>query len=186
MDEITALKSFLDAEFKIKDLGLLNYFLGIEVFYHSSWVMLHQRKFISDLLSEFNYSDVSPVLCPLDLSTKLKSDVGDLLPRPYSYRSLIGKLNFLTHTRSDLCFAVQHLSQFLKTPRVPHMVVVLHVLLYLKGAAHVGVFLNNTPGFSLVGYCDSDWATCPDSRRSVTGFCITLGGNLVSWKSKKQ
>ncbi|XP_019257014.1 PREDICTED: uncharacterized protein LOC109235382 [Nicotiana attenuata] len=132
LDEIIVLKSFLDAEFKIKDLGLLNYFL---------------------------------LFFSLDLSTKLKSDVGNLLPRPDSYRSLIGKLNFLNHTRSDLCFAVQHLSPFLKTPRAPHMAAALHVLRYLKGTAHAGGFLNNTPDLSLFGYCDSNWASCPDSRR---------------------
>ncbi|XP_060178798.1 uncharacterized mitochondrial protein AtMg00810-like [Lycium barbarum] len=184
--EINALKLFLDDQFKIKDLGLLNYFLGIEILYVSHGVLLHQKKFISDLLVEFGCSDVSPVVSPLELCVKLKSDHGDLLPNPESYRSLVGKLNFLTHTRPDLCFAVQHLSQFLKCPRVPHMDVALHILRYLRGTSDVGIFLNNAPDFSIRGYCDSDWASCPDSRRSVSGFCISLGGSLISWKSKKQ
>ncbi|XP_019227532.1 PREDICTED: uncharacterized protein LOC109208835 [Nicotiana attenuata] len=184
--EITALKSFLDAEFKIKDLGHLNYFLGIEGLYHSSWVLLHQRRFISDLLTEFKCSDVSPVVCPLALSTKLHSEAGDVLPRPDTYRSFIGKLNFLTHTRLDLFFAVQHLSQFLKTPRVPHMEAALYVLRYLKGTPDIGVFLNNSSNLSLHGYCDSDLAACPDTRKYVTGLCVSFGGSLISWKSKKQ
>ncbi|XP_070033036.1 uncharacterized mitochondrial protein AtMg00810-like [Nicotiana tomentosiformis] len=140
MAEITALKSFLDAEFKIKDLGLLNYFLGIE----------------------------------------LHSKAGDILPRPDTYRGLIGKLNFLTHTRPDLCFAMQYLSQFLKAPRVPHMAVALHVLRYLKGTPDLGILLNKSSDFSLYGYCDSDWATCPETRKSVTGFCVTFGSSLIS------
>uniref|UniRef100_A0A1S4D5W2 Uncharacterized mitochondrial protein AtMg00810-like n=1 Tax=Nicotiana tabacum TaxID=4097 RepID=A0A1S4D5W2_TOBAC len=186
MAEITALKSFLDIEFKINDLGLLNYSLGVEALYHSSWVLLHQKNFISDLLIEFGCSDISPVVCPLALSTKLHFEVGDVFPRPDTYQSLIGKLNFLTHTRPHLRFAMQHLNQFLKAPRVPHMAVVLHVLRYLKGTPDVIVLLNNSSDFSLHGYCDSDWVACLKTRKSITGFCVTFGGSLISWKSKQQ
>lgn len=62
----------------------------------------------------------------------------------------------------------------------------LQVLRYLKGTPDVGIYLNNSPNFSLVGCCDSAWVACPDSRLPVTGFCVSLGGNLLSWKSKKQ
>lgn len=62
----------------------------------------------------------------------------------------------------------------------------LHLLRYLKGTADFGVFLSNSPGFTLTAYCNSDWAACPDTCRSVTGFCIFLGGCLVGWKAKKQ
>uniref|UniRef100_A0A1U7XWL8 Uncharacterized protein LOC104240820 n=1 Tax=Nicotiana sylvestris TaxID=4096 RepID=A0A1U7XWL8_NICSY len=136
--------------------------------------------FISDLLVDFDCSDVSSVVCPLDLYDKLHSDVGDFLLRPDTYRNLIGKLNFLTHTRPDICFDIQHLSQFLQTPRVPHMAVALHLLRYLKGTSDVGLFLNDSADCSLVCYCDSVWAACPDSRRSVSGFCVFLGDSLIS------
>ncbi|XP_070015971.1 uncharacterized protein [Nicotiana sylvestris] len=149
-------------------------------------VLLHQKRFISDLLAAFNCTEMSFVVCPFDLIIKLHSDVGNLLPRPDTYRSLIGKLNFLTHTRPDLCFVVQHLSHFLQTPRVPYMTAALHVLRYLKSTSDVGIFLNNCADFSLVGYCDSDWTACPDSRCPVSDFCVFLGDSLISWKSKKQ
>ncbi|XP_070047020.1 uncharacterized mitochondrial protein AtMg00810-like [Nicotiana tomentosiformis] len=172
--------------FKIKDLGLLNYFLGIEVCYLQSGILLSQKKFISDLLSEYKCADVSTIVSPLDMNHKLHSDVGELLPQPESYRSLVGKLNFLTHTKPYLYFVVQHLSQFLQRPRVPHMTAALHVLRYLKGTSNFGVLLNNYVDLSLLASCDSDWAACPESRRSVSGCCIQLGGSLISWKSKKQ
>ncbi|XP_019244537.1 PREDICTED: uncharacterized protein LOC109224411 [Nicotiana attenuata] len=186
LTEISALKEFFNDQFKINDLGLLNYFLGIEVFYDNSGVILHQRKFIADLLREFGCDSASAVVSPLELGVKLKFDDGELLPRPDTYRSLVGKLNFLTHTRPDLCYAVQHLSQFLKCPRVPHMNAALHILRYLKGTLDFGVSLSTPSNFSLLAYCDSDWAACSESRRTVSGFCITLGSSLISWKSKKQ
>lgn len=80
------------------------------------------------------------MVCPMDLNTKLHADSGALLPASESYKSLVGKLLFLTHTRPDICFAVQHLSQFLKSPRVPHMAVARLVLRYLKGTMDIGLF----------------------------------------------
>ncbi|XP_060211931.1 uncharacterized mitochondrial protein AtMg00810-like [Lycium barbarum] len=185
-EEISDLKSFLNDTFKIKDLGLLNYFLGIEVLYTPGGVLLHQKKFVADLLKEFHCDIASPVLCPLELHAKLKAGVGDPLPKPDLYKSLIGKLNFLTHTRPDISFGVHHLSQFMQLPCAPHMTTTLHLLRYLKGTSEHGLFLNNSPDLSLKIFCDSDWAACPDSRRSVIGFCTLLDGSLICWKSKKQ
>nr|XP_016503333.1 PREDICTED: uncharacterized protein LOC107821414 [Nicotiana tabacum] len=153
--------------FKIKDLGVLNYFLGIEVAYLPSGLLLHQSKFIRDLLHEYNCDMVSPVTCPLDLNSKLKAAMGDLLPSPDTYRSLVGKLNFFIHTRPDLCVAVQHLSQFLQAPCTSHMKAALHLLRYLKGTSDVGVFYGNSPSLSLSAFCDSDWDACPDTCRSA-------------------
>ncbi|XP_019252759.1 PREDICTED: uncharacterized protein LOC109231553 [Nicotiana attenuata] len=146
--EIAALKLFLDAEFKIKDLGPLHYFLGIEISYFPG--------------------------------------SGDLLPNAADFRSLIGKLLFLTHTRPDLCFSVQHLSQFNQSPRVAHMTAALHVLRYLKGTVDLGLFYSSVSDFSLTAYSDSDRTACADTRKSVTGFCIFLGDSLIGLKSKKQ
>lgn len=156
ISEISSLKAFLDLQFKIKDLGSLNYFLGIEDLHTSSGVLLHQKKFIYDLLAAFNSFYCSPVTCHLELNVKLKAKEGDLLPNPEEYRSLIGKLNFLTNTRPDLSFVVQHLSQFMKHPCLPHMKVALNLLRYLKGTSDFGIFLSNSPDLSLQAYCDSD------------------------------
>ncbi|XP_060211881.1 uncharacterized mitochondrial protein AtMg00810-like [Lycium barbarum] len=184
--EIDTLKSFLHKQFRIKDLRCLNYFLGIEVLYTDSGVLLHQKKFIHDLLRTFNCNDVSPILCLLDMTVKLKQKEGDPLPKPDEYRSLIGKLNFLTHTRPNICFAVQHLSQFMQSPCLPHMKAALHLLRCLKGIATHGIFFISNNDHSVSAFCDSDWAACSDTRKSVSGFCVLLGGCLVAWKSKKQ
>ncbi|XP_016581997.1 uncharacterized mitochondrial protein AtMg00810-like [Capsicum annuum] len=152
LKEIDDLKLFLHDQFKIKDLGLLHYFLGIEVLYCDSGVLLHQTKFVHDLLVDYHCDVSSPVFCPQELHRKLTVDMGDPLAQPEVYCSLAA----------------------------------LHLLRYLKGSPGLGLFFNNSAHFSLQVFCDSDWAFCPDSLRSVTGFCILLGGNLITWKSKKQ
>nr|XP_016470138.1 PREDICTED: uncharacterized mitochondrial protein AtMg00810-like isoform X1 [Nicotiana tabacum] len=120
------------------------------------------------------------------MNDKLQAAHGDPLPNPETYRCLVGKLNFLTHTRLDICFAAQHLSQFMQKPCLPYLQAALCLLRYLKGTIDFGIFYNNSPDLSLSVYCDSDWRSCPDSRKSISGFFILLGGCLVGWKSKKQ
>ncbi|KAJ0587500.1 putative RNA-directed DNA polymerase [Helianthus annuus] len=185
-DEISALKDFLHSTFQIKDLGFLNYFLGMEVLHHSDGILMTQRKFATDLLKDFNASELPITHTPLPAHLQLKAKEGDALSDPLQFRQLVGKLNYLTHTRPDLAFAVQFLSQFMQDPRVPHWTAALHTLGYVKGTHSQGLFFNNSPDFELLAYCDSDWASCPNTRRSVSGYFISLGGCPISWKSKKQ
>ncbi|XP_019242117.1 PREDICTED: uncharacterized protein LOC109222191 [Nicotiana attenuata] len=103
-----------------------------------------------------------------------------------SYHKLIGKLLYLTITRPNLSFAVQVLSQFMQHPKQSHWDTALRVVRYVKGAPSLGILLGTGPIDTLFAYCDSDWASCPNTRRSVIGYIIKLGDSLLSWKSKKQ
>lgn len=105
---------------------------------------------------------------------------------PTSFRKLIGKLNYFTNTRPDLAFSVQHLSQFMSAPCVPHMETTLHVLKYVNSNPNQGILLNSESSFQLHAFCVSDWAACPQTRHSVSGFYIVLGNSPISWMSKKQ
>ena len=126
-----------------------------------------------------NLSAISTTICPLASNDKLLISQGKMLDSPELYRKLVGKLNFLVHTRPDLAFAVQHLSQFMADPRVPHYEAAKHVLRYINKDSCQGLFMNNFDDFNLQAYCDSDWASCPQSRRSVSGF-VVLGNNPIA------
>ena len=103
-EEIVSLKNFLHDQFKIKDLGRLHYFLGLEILYKDDGVIISQRKFVHDLLKEFHCDNLTPMISPLDPNAKLKAHEGKLLSDPTLYRKLVGKLNFLTHTRLDIAY----------------------------------------------------------------------------------
>ncbi|XP_019261080.1 PREDICTED: uncharacterized protein LOC109239031 [Nicotiana attenuata] len=144
-----------------------------------------KRKFDLDLLKDqcFDYSSVSS---PLDPAVKLKAQEGNLLPDPTYYRKLMGKLNFLTNTKLDIAYSVKLLSQFMQAPRDSHLTDAFHLLRYLKKDTTLGIFFSNILDCSITVYCDSDWAACPDSRRSITGYIVLVGDSPISWKSKKQ
>ena len=184
--DIATLKHHLHSSFGIKDLGLLHYFLGLEVTYLPHGISLTQKKFTTELLQDTGFLHAKPAATPLPLHCKLTIDEGDLLPDPSSYRTIIGKLNFLTHTRPDLSYTVQVLSQFMQSPRTSHFIALEHTLRYLAGSSGQGILLQGNASLSLQAFSDSDWASCPFTRRSVTGYMLLFGASPISWKSKKQ
>ncbi|XP_019234410.1 PREDICTED: uncharacterized protein LOC109214903 [Nicotiana attenuata] len=186
LEEIKLLKKSLHDSFKIKDLGRLQYFHGFEILYKDDGVIISRRKFVIDLLKEYNCLSCSPLSLPLDPNVKLKAKEGVPLPDPMCYKKLIGKLNFLTNTRLDIDFSVQHLSKFMQDPREPELKAGYHILRYLKADPNLGVFFSKNVDYTVRAYCDSDWASCPDSRKSVTGYIVLLGDSPISWKPKKR
>ena len=102
------------------------------------------------------------------------------------YRKIVGKLIYLTLTRPDLCFAVNQVSQHMQEPKQRHWEMVNRILRYLRGTHDQGIWMGKNGNTEVVGYCDADWAGDRMDRRSTTGYCTLIGGNLVTWKTKKQ
>ncbi|WVZ17643.1 hypothetical protein V8G54_010625 [Vigna mungo] len=185
--EIQHITNLLHSTFRIKNLGDLTYFLGLEVARNSKGLHLSQRKYVLDILAETGMLDSSPVPTPM-VHKHSATNTNQFLngDAAASYRRLIGKLIYLTTTRPDITFAVNHLSQFMSAPTTTHQQATTRILRYLKGTPGTGIHFPCNSTIQLKAFCDSDWATCPNTRRSVTGFTIYLGNTLISWRSKKQ
>ncbi|KAK8921141.1 hypothetical protein KSP39_PZI020747 [Platanthera zijinensis] len=186
---IQKIKQHLNSFFHTKDLGGLRYFLGLEVARRPDGLVLSQRKYCLDLLHDVDYSGCKPVETPMDANHKLcahGSDSDSLLTNPEYYRRLMGKLICLTVTRPDISFAVGVVSRFMHAPRTSHLQAVKCILRYLKTAPGQGLVCKPSSSLSLVAYSNADYAGSLDDRRSTTGFCTYFGGNLITWRSKKQ
>ncbi|XP_020553714.1 uncharacterized protein LOC110012924 [Sesamum indicum] len=184
--DISLVKTYLHRLFTIKNLGDARYFLGLEIARGASGLFVSQTKYIMDIVRDTGLVQAKSVSAPLPTGLKLSSTFGALLPCPNSYRRLVGQLLYLGFTRPDISHSVQQLSQYLTQPCDAHWHAALHVVRYLKGCPSQDLFFPAQNSFVLRAFCDVDWASYVDSRRSLTGFCAFLGNALVSWKTKKQ
>ncbi|GJY55513.1 ribonuclease H-like domain-containing protein [Tanacetum coccineum] len=175
----------LHKEFSMTDLGSLNYFLGISVTRDSSGMFLSQSRYAMEILERAHMLQCNPSRTPVDTESKLGAD-GDPVSDPTLYRSLAGALQYLTFTRPDISYAVQQVCLYMHDPREPHFSALKRILRYIRGTIDHGLQLFSASTTSLVAYSDADWAGCPTTRRSTSGYCVFLGNNLLSWSSKRQ
>jgi hypothetical protein len=178
----------LSSEFAMTDLGALHHFLGIAVTCSSDGLFLSQRQYAVELLQRAGMAECHPTSTPVDTHAKLSATDGVLLSEKDAseYRSLAGALQYLTLTRPDLAYAVQQVCLFMHAPREPHRALIKRILRFVQGTLSSGLHIGTGSVDKLTAYSDADWAGCPDSRRSTSGFCVYLGDNLVSWSSKRQ
>lgn len=183
---IQHLKHILQKSFQMKDLGLASYFLGLEISRHSDGYFVSQRKYTQDLIEMAGLSDDKIVDTPLEMNVKYSRNDGSPISDPTLYRAIVGSLVYLTVTRPDIAHAVQLVSQFVSDPRQLHFTAVHRIIRYLRSTPMHGLsYLHKSP-LELRGFSDANYAGCPDTARSTTGYCIFLGSSLISWKSKKQ
>ncbi|GJV15772.1 ribonuclease H-like domain-containing protein [Tanacetum coccineum] len=175
----------LHQEFSMTDLGSLNYFLGISITRDSSGLFLSQKKYAIEILEKAHMVSCNPSRTPVDTESKLGVD-GDPVSDPTLYRSLAGSLQYLTFTRPDISYAVQQVCLHMHDPREPHLSALKRILRYVQGTLNYGLQLFSSSTTDLVAYSDADWAGCPTTRRSTSGYCVFLGNNLLSWSAKRQ
>lgn len=161
-EAISELKVMLSRSFHMKDLGNINYFLGLEITRNESWFFISQKKYVLDLLKEFHIEHSTPLKIPLDSHLKRTPQAGDPLPDSQPYQRLLGKLIYLTVTRPDITFTVHILSQFMHQPTSAHMQAAKQLLRYLLGSSDQGLLSASSSAVQLQAYCDSDWASCPN------------------------
>lgn len=184
---LKSVKEMLGVKFKIKDLGKLRHFLGIDFAQTKGEIKMNQKRYITKILERFEMTHCKPRVTPCEMKMKFDSE-GESTDSK-RYREVVGSLIYLmTSTRPDLSFVVSKLSQYLSEPKQQHWVAAKHVLRYLKGTVDQELCYRKQENLALSAYSDADWAADQNDRRSVTGYCFSLSesGPVVSWKSKKQ
>ena len=170
----------------MKDLGPLHHFLGMSVQRRGAAIFLSQRQYALDILARHGMTDCKPCSTPVDTCAKASADGGPAVADPTNYRSLAGALQYLTFTRPDIAYAVQQICLHMHDPRESHLAAAKRILRYLQGTLDYGLVIPRSSPTQLIVYTDTDWAGCPDTRRSTSGYAVFLGGSLVSWSSKRQ
>ncbi|XP_072073334.1 uncharacterized mitochondrial protein AtMg00810-like [Arachis hypogaea] len=180
-------KKVMAQEFDTSDMGLISYYLGIEVKQIEDGIFISQQAYARELLKKLNMLDCNPTNTPMECGVKLsKEEEGVRKVDQTLFRSLVGSLRYLTCTRPDILFLVGLISRYMENPTEIYMKVAKRILRYLRGTLEYGMFYSASDEFKLMGYCDSDYAGDIDDRKSTTGFVFFLGNNAIFWCSKKQ
>ncbi|GKB33094.1 ribonuclease H-like domain-containing protein [Tanacetum coccineum] len=143
----------LHSEFAMKDLGSLNCFLGISAQWSTSGLFLSQSKFTEEILEWAHMQHCNPCKTPVDTESKLGSD-GDPVSDPTLYRSLAVALQYLTFTRPDISYVVQHVCLYMHDPREPHFTALKRILRYVRGTVAFGLQLHASSTAQLTAYTD--------------------------------
>ena len=137
-------------------------------------------------MKETGKTACKPASTPIDPNMKLGTAEEDAAVDREMFQRLVGKLIYLSHTRPDIAYAVSVISQFMHNPKEVHLQAAHRILQYLKGNPGKGILFKRNGGLVLEAYTDADYAGSLVDRRSTSGYCTFLGGNLVTWRSKKQ
>ncbi|PKU74875.1 Retrovirus-related Pol polyprotein from transposon TNT 1-94 [Dendrobium catenatum] len=183
--EINNLLSNLHSAFQMRNLGSLNQFLGIHAVKTKSGILLHQQHYAKSIVERAGMTQSKPVSTPVACKTTTSSTSQEPFSNPQLYRHLIGSLQYLTLTRSDIQFAVHQLCQYMQHPLNQHFDALKRLLRFINGTTNTGIQLH-PQDLTLRGYVDADWASNSLDRKSISGHCHFMGNSLISWQVKKQ
>lgn len=177
-------KSHMMNEFEMSDMGLLHYFLGLEVQQVDDGIFLSQRKYAKDLFHKFGMLSCKPAVTPMNVNEKLQLNDGVEMVDVRKFRSLVRGLIYLTHSWLDIAYSVSLISRFMQNLSKLHFGVAKRVLRYVSGTIDYGIWYSNVSNFRLCGFTDNDWASSLDDRRSVSTNVFNFTTALSSSKAE--
>jgi hypothetical protein len=177
---IAECKQALTTKFEMKDLGLMHYFLGLEVWQRKDEIFLSQGKYTMEILKKFSMTECKSMPMPIVMDLKKMSDIDSGDVDPHLYRQLIGSLMYLVNTRPKICYAMNVLSQFMSQPKHTHWIAAKRILRYLQGTIGYGLRCAANVDLILEGYANAYWARSAVERKSTSGCYFTLGSTMVS------
>ncbi|KAJ0967732.1 hypothetical protein J5N97_024649 [Dioscorea zingiberensis] len=175
--DIVEFKNQMKKLFNMSDLGLLSYYLGIEVKQSAHGVSLCQSGYAAKILEQSGMKCCNPCQTPMENRLKLSKKSEDPAVDATMYRSI-----------ADIAYAVGIVSRFMESPTTQHLAAMKHILRYVSGTLNFGCYYEKMGSREpkLVGYCDSDLAGDIDDRKSTMGTVFFLGSSLITWLSQKQ
>ncbi|KAJ1691007.1 hypothetical protein LUZ63_015162 [Rhynchospora breviuscula] len=183
---IKEFKEVMTREFEMTDLGLMKYFLGLEVRQEKTWILVSQEAYAKEILKKYKMDECNPISTPMELGAKLSKFEGGDRVDASKYRSLVGCLRYLACTRSDIAYSVGVVSRFMDEPKYSHWKAIKRILRYIKGTESLGLFYSNSEKYKLIGYSDSDWCGDIDDRKSTSSYVFYMGDTAFTWTLKKQ
>ncbi|KAI0496759.1 hypothetical protein KFK09_023083 [Dendrobium nobile] len=179
-------KQAMTKEFEMTYIGLMAYYLGIEVHQMKDGIFISQESYAKEMLKKFHMDNYKPTNTPIECGVKLSKHAEEESVDPTFFKSLVGSLHYLTCTRPDILYAVGLVSRYMETPTTSHLKTAKRILRCIKGTIHFGLLYSSSNDFKLVGYSDSDWAGDMDDRKSTTGYVFFMGDTAFTWISNKQ
>ena len=182
---IKSTKDMLKSRFDMKDMGLANVILGIQISRTSEGLALSQPHYVDKILERFLKDDTEKARTPVDMTLHLSKNKGEGVSQ-LEYSRIIGSLMYLMScTRPDIAYSISKLSRFTSNPGDDHWKAIIRVLRYLRGTRDYGLHYGRYPAV-LEGYTDANWISSKKALKSTSGYVFTLAGAAVSWKSSKQ
>lgn len=185
--KISKFKQQMNSEFEMSNLGKLAYYIGIEVNQIHGRIELKQTAYAKKVLEKAGLLGCNSVKYPMEPKVQLHKDENGKAVDPTQFKSMVGGLRYLVHTRPDLAFSVGVVSRFMERPTTLHLNAVKRILRYVQGTLNYGLVYTKARGdYLLTGFSDSDLAGNVDDRKSTGGMAFYLNESLITWVSQKQ
>ncbi|XP_050902735.1 uncharacterized mitochondrial protein AtMg00810-like [Lathyrus oleraceus] len=179
-------KKDISNEFEMTDMGIMAYYLGIEVKQEDRGIFITQEGYAKEVLKKFKMDDTNLVGTPMECGSKLSKHENGEIMDPTLYKSLVGSLRYLTSTRPNILYVVGFVSRYMEAPTTTHFKAEKRIIRYIKGITNFDLHYYSYNNYEIIDYSDSDWSGDLDDRKSTTGFMFFMGDTTFTWMSNKQ